>query len=657
MSNPAINKKPSTSPENRVESEDVTTSRMNDGEKKDSTEQESDEKQKVVAGKEKEKEKTEATRIARYDDIFDYRSYQRKLVKSAKPKKKTDNKKPILIVRRNFDYKNRHTSTTVDIKSKGLADVLIDCNDDVEGLGLNQNPPSAEPGLFYHSRQALIDRLAQEQEKESSAQEEILVADLKTALLFTEEEHGSAIADISTLLPAQECTWDLLWALFKPSSLVFHFHKYTQQPSLLLFRCMRKKTHQDGTIYWGVDCDVIADSGVRFGLARYPENIEIDQFEGARKIRDLYVVPLQFMEGESELRSFLGERGRRYVALKKSYWEVSGLAVREERNPNLAWATKRFSFSAYGRVMIDSAAFNTHNPDCEYMANVHTAVNCDKLTEDQYLICLPYAVGFSFGNKRWGGFAVSKLEPITWGTESFRSLVMEPKRKKLIHSLVKQHTAAPDTYNDLVVGKGRGLVILLSGNPGCGKTLTAEAVAEVTRKPLYMISAGELGTSPEKVDPALTLALELAHRWEAVLLLDEADVFLQARNTTDLARNALVSIFLRQLEYYKGILVLTTNRVADCDPAFKSRIHISLHYPDLEFDARKEIWKTFIMKAQKGEKKPQGMELEEIDRLAAHPLNGRQIKNLVGSARSIARESEENLDASHITTVLDVMSG
>ena len=70
------------------------------------------------------------------------RSYQRKLVKSAKPKKKTDNKKPILIVRRYFDYKNRHTSTTVDIKSKGLVDVLIDCNDDVEGLGLNQNPPS-----------------------------------------------------------------------------------------------------------------------------------------------------------------------------------------------------------------------------------------------------------------------------------------------------------------------------------------------------------------------------------------------------------------------------------------------------------------------------------------------------------------------------------
>ena len=49
-------------------------------------------------------------------------------------------------------------------------------------------------------------------------------------------------------------------------------------------------------------------------------------------------------------------------------------------------------------------------------------------------------------------------------------------------------------------------------------------------------------------------------RWEAVLLLDEADVFLEARSTHDLERNKLVSIFLRVLEYYEGILFLTTNR-------------------------------------------------------------------------------------------------
>ena len=110
----------------------------------------------------------------------------------------------------------------------------------------------------------------------------------------------------------------------------------------------------------------------------------------------------------------------------------------------------------------------------------------------------------------------------------------------------------------------------MSGNPGCGKTLTAEAVAEVTRRPLYPVSAGELGTEPEKVDKQLTAILDISHRWSAILLLDEADVFLQERDAKDVARNALVSIFLRQLEYYQGIMILTTNRIGDCDPAFES---------------------------------------------------------------------------------------
>lgn len=87
-----------------------------------------------------------------------------------------------------------------------------------------------------------------------------------------------------------------------------------------------------------------------------------------------------------------------------------------------------------------------------------------------------------------------------------------------------------------------------------------------------MVSAGELGTAPEKVDAQLTLVLELSYRWGAVLLLDEADVFLQQRDTKDVARNALVSIFLRQLEYFQGILILTTNRIGECDAAFESTL-------------------------------------------------------------------------------------
>lgn len=74
-------------------------------------------------------------------------------------------------------------------------------------------------------------------------------------------------------------------------------------------------------------------------------------------------------------------------------------------------------------------------------------------------------------------------------------------------------------------------------------------VAEVTKRPLYMVSAGELGTNMETVDERLQMVLEITRRWGCVLLMDEADVFLQARDTINLERNALVSIFLRRLEY------------------------------------------------------------------------------------------------------------
>ena len=78
-------------------------------------------------------------------------------------------------------------------------------------------------------------------------------------------------------------------------------------------------------------------------------------------------------------------------------------------------------------------------------------------------------------------------------------------------------------------GKGRGLVAVLHGPPGTGKTLTAEGIAELLKRPLYMVSTGELGTRPDQLETELNKILDVAHSWGAVLLLDEADVFLGTR--------------------------------------------------------------------------------------------------------------------------------
>ncbi len=171
----------------------------------------------------------------------------------------------------------------------------------------------------------------------------------------------------------------------------------------------------------------------------------------------------------------------------------------------------------------------------------------------------------------WGAFAISRISDICWDEAIFDALVLSGTQKRLIRTLVLSHVSQSSSFDDIVHEKGKGLVGLLVGPPGVGKTLTAEAVAEVVHRPLYVLSSGDLGSDPEKMDGSLKKVLELAQTWKAVLLLDEADVFLAKRDDHDLVRNAVVSIFLRQLEYYQGILIMTTNRVESIDTAFQSK--------------------------------------------------------------------------------------
>ena len=173
-----------------------------------------------------------------------------------------------------------------------------------------------------------------------------------------------------------------------------------------------------------------------------------------------------------------------------------------------------------------------------------------------------------------GNLRVANMKPVIWNTKAFERLVLKPKKKELIQALVTVHleSTAP---SDVIEDKGAGLIMLLHGPPGTGKTLTAESVAELAEKPLYRITCGDMGTEPERVEKYLESALYIGTMWECVVLLDEADVFLEARTQNDLVRNALVSVFLRVLEYYDGILILTSNRVGIFDEAFKSRMQLA----------------------------------------------------------------------------------
>lgn len=167
---------------------------------------------------------------------------------------------------------------------------------------------------------------------------------------------------------------------------------------------------------------------------------------------------------------------------------------------------------------------------------------------------------------------------------------------------------------------------------------------------MYIVSSGDLGTDSSDLDERLTRILDMASTWRVVLLIDEADVFLEERSQHDLERNALVSIFLRVLEYYQGIMFLTTNRVDTFDDAFKSRIHVPLKYSDLTVASRKQIWKNFLGKVD------EGVDIDEAgyDALSEATLNGRQIKNIIRTAKSLAHYDNKALDLNMLQQVINI---
>lgn len=309
--------------------------------------------------------------------------------------------------------------------------------------------------------------------------------------------------------------------------------------------------------------------------------------------------------------------------------------------------------------MVDPQAFkiyaNMNELNKPYVYSADAINRYDNLNDDHYLVCAYWLNGFSFPRKQWVQLKVADLIDIAWNEDAFSKLAIADTRRRIIHGLVKAHRNNETEFDDIIENKGKGMVGLLTGSPGVGKTLTAEVVAEVTHRPLYIASGGELGADPEKVDTRLQTILEITRRWACVLLIDEADVFLSVRGKS-VEQDTLVSIFLRRLEYFQGVLILTTNRKEEIDPAFQSRIHFTLHYPDLDEAKRTIIWKNFLDVIAQNTTLL-ALTDDDVEVLAKRPLNGRQIKNAASCAVSLAREEGQKLTLASISELLDVILG
>ncbi|KAK8103198.1 P-loop containing nucleoside triphosphate hydrolase protein [Apiospora sp. TS-2023a] len=271
-------------------------------------------------------------------------------------------------------------------------------------------------------------------------------------------------------------------------------------------------------------------------------------------------------------------------------------------------------------------------------------------SDEHLMLSSGHVRAYSLVDKCWGLFDVDSVEEIEWNEDAFPNLHLPEGHKDLILAFVDGQLSKSQTFDDIIQGKGLGLTMLLVGSPGTGKTLTAEAVADRLHKPLYMLSAGELGQDAESVEDKLSSTLRMTEKWGAILLLDECDVFLEKRSHSHMGHNEVVAVFLRTLEYYPGMLFLTTNRGEAIDAAFQSRIHLTLHYPELSTDAKYHIWHQFLTRAGSNTLAPL-----EMSKLANLTLNGRQIKNIVKTASLLARsQGSPSIQVKNIETVLKV---
>lgn len=248
----------------------------------------------------------------------------------------------------------------------------------------------------------------------------------------------------------------------------------------------------------------------------------------------------------------------------------------------------------------------------------------------------PYVKMFDLERHEFVILHIDQVQPYKWDPSLGDKLILPKEHKEVIQILME---TASEEIDDIIKGKSGGTIVICTGEPGTGKTLTAEVTSEVVKRPLYKVNCSQLGTDEESIEKELSEVLNRASRWKALLLIDEADVYVRTREN-DIQQNAIVGVFLRVLEYYRGVLFLTSNRATVIDDAIMSRSTVHLKYQKPTKEELISIW-TVLSRQFSLE-----FGLDFIHKLvAAFPnIVGRDVKNLLKIVKRYNKRNGGKID-------------
>ena len=172
---------------------------------------------------------------------------------------------------------------------------------------------------------------------------------LELLIQYLTDHYAETIKRRNALLDHSEISFDLLWCLFQPNTLVYTTCSGSDQPRCLKFELGQMKVSPQGEVFFQLECRYLDYDGKLFGEVL--TSLVIESFRGVKKINTLDVFPLQYHEQKEELKEVLLAYGWKFVSLmgKHHHRYNSFTFVKKDGKP--------FRFKIGGQIMVDISKF------------------------------------------------------------------------------------------------------------------------------------------------------------------------------------------------------------------------------------------------------------------------------------------------------------